>query len=372
MASTSITEPTPAPDAAPGVGSMSSGIPPVTPGRDVLRALVVALLVGGSVASPASALLLAPFAPVLVAIRLLRTRRDARRFVVMATVGSLLLALAAASEHGAWAFAVGASLLLVPLLAFVHDRAARHDPIETAITQEWPEPRIDTGLTPTIAAWLVATLAAGALALPAVDDPVEQAQLVVRDATSIYDDWCADDGIYADQDERCAELLGQRDDIVTAIDDHSAELAGGFAALFAFSAAATAHLVVLLRARRVSDRVRRSWRLRELELHWSFAYVLAAGLVAFMLAGEGSGTATVALRSVGVGLATLGGLAVLAQGVGLVAWVFARGRSPVWYRVVLTIFALFVLPVTFTVIFFLGVLDLAIHPRRRALRPRER
>jgi hypothetical protein len=87
-----------------------------------------------------------------------------------------------------------------------------------------------------------------------------------------------------------------------------------------------------------------------------------------MLAGDGGGDALVLVRSVGVGLATLGALAVVSQGIGLVAWMFSRGGSPTWYRILLFVFALFVLPVTLTMLFFVGVLDMALHPRRRAAR----
>jgi hypothetical protein len=369
VTTTSIDEPTPASDRAPGVGSSSSA-PPVGAGRDLLRALCCALLVGLSVASPSSAILFAPFVPVLVAIRLLRQRAGRQRFVATATAASLLAAiLAGLDESGDVAKALvgaAAALLLVPALGLVHARAARHDPIESATILEWPEPRLRTGLTPTILGWTVALLVVTALAAPFVDSLAATSQDALREASASYDELCADDGALADRDEYCADLLDRRDRAVEVLGDHAPEVLAAFLAVFAFGAAATAHLVVLARARRVSDRVRRSWRLRELELHWASAYVLAAGLVAVMVAGDGAGSAVVALRAVGIGLSTLGALAVFSQGIGLVAWVFSRGGSPTWYRVALGLFALFVLPVTIALVFTLGVLDLALHPRRRA------
>ncbi len=365
MTTTSIDEPTPASDQAPGVGSMSSA-DEVPPGRDLLRALSCALLVALCVASPGSALVFAPFVPAIFAIRLYRPRAGSRRFVWMATAGSLLAAIGAAEATGGYVPAVVAALLLVPALGLVHARAARHDPIETPVLVEWPEPRLRTGLTPTIGAWLAVTVVVLGLAAPLVESPTTAATDRILESTTFYDDACSPDGALADEEEYCAELLAQRDSVVDAVEDRGPELLAALVAVFAFGAAATAHLIVLVSARTYSDRVRRRWRLRELEFHWSAAYVLAAGLVAFLLAGDGDGVATVTVRSVGVGLAVLGALAMASQGIGLVAWMFTRGSSPTWYRFVLVVFAMLVLPVTLTLLFFFGVLDMALHPRRRA------
>lgn len=378
MTSTSIDEPIPAPDQAPGVGSMSSH-EPVPPGRDLLRALSCALLVAASVASPGSALLLAPFVPAIVAIRLLRQRAGQRQFLVTATIASLLGGLSAAADHRAFLAGALAALLLVPALGVVHARAARHDPIDSPEIVEWPEPRLRTGLTPTIGAWIVALLVlfgVVALVAPGFDSLSDSGATLVRDAYSPYERGCRDGGAFEERTDFCAQTLEQRDQVLTIVEDHAPELLAALLAIAAFGAAGTAHLVVLARGRRVSKRVRRSWRLRELELHWSAAYVLAAGLVMFMLAGDGNGGGAggdvlVVVRSVGVGLATLGALAVVSQGIGLVAWMFSRGGSPTWYRVLLLAFALFVLPVTMALLFFVGVLDMALHPRRRAAK-RER
>ncbi len=366
MTTTSINEPTPTPDAAPGVGSMSSS-EPIPPSRDVLRAACCALLVAACVAAPGSALLVAPFVPVIVALRLLRQRAGRRNFLIMSTVASLVAAIGAATATDAYLAGAAAALLLVPALGIVHGRAARHDPIDSPVLVEWPEPRLRTGLTPTIGAWVVAVLLVVALAAPLVDSLSGTSTDLVRDAYVPYERGCEQGGAFASRKDFCQETLDQRQQALDLVDDHAPELLAALVAIFAFGSAATAHLVVLTRGRRSSERVRRSWRLRELEFHWSAAYVLAAGLVAFMLAGSGDSTVAITVRSIGVGLATLGALAVLSQGIGLVAWMFSRGGAPTWYRVALLVFALFVLPVTLTLLFFVGVLDMALHPRRRAL-----
>ncbi len=360
---TSTEEPVPASVEA-GAGSTSSEelIPPF---RDVLRAVSCALLVAASVASPGTAPLLAPFVPAIVAIRLLRQRVGRRDFLIMATVATVIGALGAAVVTHAWAAAAAAALLLVPALGIVHARAARHDPIDAPKIVDWPEPRLTTGLTPTIIAWLVATLVVVTCAVPVLG--AGTGEDLVRSAYSFYTDGCKDGGAFARNEAFCDETLAQRDRAVEIARDHAPELLAAFVAIMAFGGAGTAHLVVLARARRYSDRVRRSWRLRELELHWSAAYALAIGLVAWMLAGDGGSNLAVAVRSAGVLFGTLGALMVVSQGVGLVAWLFTRGGSPTWYRVVLCVFALFVLPVTLTLVFLVGVLDLALHPRRRAL-----
>lgn len=363
MTTASIDEPVPALEA--GAGSSSSENP-ITPGRDALRVLSCALLVAASVASPGSALLLAPFVPAIVALRLVRQRAGSRAFVVASTIASVLAAVAAAMQHEAYLLAGVAAILLVPALGMVHAVASRHDPIESAEQPAWPEPRLGSGLTPTIGAWIVAILVLVGLAAPRVDSPTAAGKDLVRDAYSFYTRECGDGGIFESRKAYCEEALAQRDMAIELVTDHLSELLGGLVAIIVFGAATTAHMVVLARGRRSSDRVRRSWRLRELELHWSMAYVLALGLVLMMVAGDTGGLAAAITRGFGVGCAVLAALAITTQGIGLVAWMFSRGGAPTWYRVALAAFALFVLPVTLTLLFFLGVLDMAIHSRRRA------
>lgn len=370
---TSIDEPAPAADAA-GAGSTSSGTDgaaptPVSPtrGQDLGRALVCAVLVAGCVASPELLPLVAPFVPVLVALRLLRRGGERRAFLVSASSAAVVAAVLAARVDAAVAAALAMALLLVPALGWVHARAARRDPVVAGNQPTWPEPRIGTGLTPTIAAWLVATVVVVLLAVPAFDDPRDAATDRVHDQYERYlDEWCTEDGAFADQEELCDRLVDQRDAVLEVVEEHGVELLGALAAAFAFGAATTAHLVVLWRARRSGLAVRPPWRLRELEVHWGAAYLVAAGLAAWLLADLVGGPGDAWLRAAALAVGGVGAQLVVAQGLGLATWSLTRGRRPAWYWVMLGFVVLLTLTFVPVALFALGVLDLALHPRRRA------
>jgi hypothetical protein len=366
---TSIDEPVPASTEA-GAGSTHSAHE-VDPVRDVLRALVCGLLVAGSVASPVSATLFAPFVPALVAIRLLRSRAGAMRFLALATAGSIAAGLAASVSASIAPAALLVALLLVPGLGLLHVAAARRDPA-TSTPTSWPEPRADSGLTPTVFAWLaglvlVCAVVAATSAAPPLDELGRDA---VRDAYSFYTRECADGGSLEAREEFCAETLAQRDAAIRIAEDYDVELLAAFLAIFAFGAAGTAHLVVLVRAGPTNDRVRPRWPLASLELHWSFTYALAVGLIGWMVLQEldADGLAASIARAGSVALAVLGALALVAQGLGLAAWNWSRVRRPIWYRVLVVLAALLATPIAIGVLFCLGIVDQALHPRRRAER----
>ncbi len=368
MTPTSIDEPVPVSPEA-GAGSTHSETD-VDPGRDVLRAFVCALLVAASVASPVGATLFAPFVPALVAIRLLRSRIGAMRFLALASAGSIAAGLAASVGESIAPTALLVALLLVPGLGLLHVAAARRDPATSTPTQ-WPEPRADSGLTPTVFGWLaglvlVCAAAAATTSVPPMDELGRDA---VRDAYSFYTRACADGGSLEAREDFCAETLAQRDAAIRIVEDFGVELLAAFVAIFAFGAAGTAHLVVLVRAGPTNDRVRPRWPLASLELHWSFTYALAAGLVGWMVLQEldaGGLVASIA-RAGSVALAVLGALALVAQGLGLAAWNWSRVRRPIWYRVLVVLAVLLATPLAVGVLFCLGIVDQALHPRRRAV-----
>jgi hypothetical protein len=359
-----MTEPVPAATPAAGAGSTSSH-PAPTRTADALRAITCAVLVAGCVSAPDSAPLLAPFIPALVAIRLLRRSRP-YEFLVLASMLAIGSALVA-SPPWPWTIAsIVTAVLLVPVLGLAHARAARRDPISAPEQPDWPEPRIDTGFSFAIAAWMVALGLLAALVIPTLDSPRATGHRIVRDGYSGYLDECHSGKALGNASEFCDSLRQQRDDAYDLVDRHGAELLGVLLAIFAFGAAGTAHPITTARARRTGAPVRPRWRLRELEVHWSAAYLLAAGLIAYMLAAYLGGDVRAAVRGVAVGAGSLGALLVFAQGTGFAAWLLTRGRTPGWYRVFLLVSALLALPITMTVLFGLGVLDMAWHPRRRA------
>jgi hypothetical protein len=364
MDTTEMTEPVPAAMPAAEAGSNSSHAAP-TRTADALRAITCAVLVAGCVSAPDSAPILAPFIPALVAIRVLR-RGSAAAFLGLATMLAIGSALVT-SQPWPWTIAsVATAVLLVPGLGLAHARAARRDPISSVDQPEWPEPRLDTGFSLAIVAWMVALALLTALIVPTLDSPRATGHRVVRDGYAGYLDECHSGKALDNAKDLCDSLRQQRDDAYDLVDDHGAELLGLLLAIFAFGAAGTAHPVTMARARRTGASIRPRWRLRELEVHWSAAYLLAAGLVAYMLSTHVDGAVGAAARGTAAGAASLGALLVLAQGVGFVSWLLTRGRTPGWYRVFLLVSALLALPITFTVLFGLGVLDMAWHPRRRA------
>lgn len=370
---TSIDEPAPAAPAA-GAGSTSSAdvsaarVSTSTPVGEFVRAVSAALLVAACVTSPGSALLLAPFAPAIVAIGLVR-RSSPRRLLVTATSASIVFAvLASRSDEMVPAAAVSAVLLAL-VLALVHARASRRDPIDAAHQSDWSEPRIGSGLTPTIVAWLLAVALVALLALPAAP-PVEQLGAdAIAEAYAPYADACKPGGSLADRGSFCDELEAQQASVTRAVDRYATELLGVLLAVFAFGAASTAHLIVLARGRRVSDRVRPRWPVTQLELHWSFVYLLVMGLGVWLIAGSGDSTAVVIARSIAAAAATIGSLAIVAQGFGLAAWILAARPRPFWFKAVLVLAFLLATPFMLVMLFVAGMLDLAFHPRRRALAP---
>jgi hypothetical protein len=280
---------------------------------------------------------------------------------------AIVFAVLPTRDDALLAASVGSALLLVPGLAIIHARAARLDPIEIAVRSSWPEPRLASGLTPTIVGWIVAVAIVGALAAPAAPSVERIGADVIEQAYAPYDDACSSDGALAESQSFCDELTSQQRTITRVVDDYAAELLAGLLAAFAFGAAATAHLIVLVRARRISDRIRPRWPLAQLELHWAFAYVLAAGLGAWLLAGSGDSVVSVAGRSLGVAAATIGALAVVSQGLGMSAWMLASRPRPIWFKVLLVAAFVLATPFVLVMLFVIGVLDLAVHPRRRAM-----
>jgi hypothetical protein len=73
------------------------------------------------------------------------------------------------------------------------------------------------------------------------------------------------------------------------------------------------------------------------------------------------------VRAISTGLAVLGALAVAAQGVGLIAWFVRRAprRTLLWS--VIVVLLVVASPAVLTACLAFGMLDLALHPRRRAL-----
>ncbi len=341
-----------------------------SPGRDLTRAIVCALLVAACVASPGASIMIAPFVPALVALRLVR-REPAGRFLSTCVAAAVVAAVLATVRDDAVIVAVLAAIVLTIGLGVVHTRAARLDPVDDPQQPEWPEPRLTSGFTPTVGAWLAASIVIIVTAFAAIGstDVTGAADDMVRDAYRPYVSACGDDGALAKQDDLCKEFLAQRDDVLDVIDDHAASLLAVLAAIVALGAAATTHLIVLGRSRRRGERVRPRWRLAQLEVHWSAAYVAAAGFVTLLVVKQTSDGGEV-VEAVAYGAVTLGLLAVSAQGFGFATWLIQRAPRPTTMWVLVVILIIGASPVATAICVTLGMLDMSTHPRRRALTTR--
>lgn len=368
------------PAGSPSPGSTTSGS-----GADLGRVLACALLIAGAVASPALALLLAPFVPVLVGLRLLRGGEGTRRFLGVAGAACAIVAAGVALAPGASLPLSAALALALGMIAVgvVHARAAHPDPVPdgaaaassrlrsdaevAAEAAAWPEPRATSGFTPTAWAWfvLVALVTSLAVLVTGVGDLRTSAIREIGQSYAPYLDTCTRQ-TGSHRSALCDLLEEQRADALRLVRRWPLELLAGFVALAAVGSAATAHLLLVHRARRTGLSARRSWRLRELEVHWSSAYALAAGIGCWMLAASvAAGDARTALRVVAVALASAGAVLVLAHGIGAVTAMFTRRHLPRWYRIAVGIGAILFLHYAVGFAFVAGVVDLGLHLRRR-------
>ena len=348
----------------------------------IWRILIVVVLVGLGVASPGLGILTLPFATALLALGLLYGA--ARAFIVASAIGSVALAVAlvatgldGTTKELAWAGMAAVAALAFIALGVEQRRSMRPDPgsesLAAATRDEWPEPRMDRGLSHALLTWTVAALVlvglVGVVAGP--DDLRSGSKAAVRDAYASYVIECREGGMFAKQDDLCANMQDQRSQVLDLADDHAPSLLAFLAAIFVIGGAGTSHLLVTARARAVAKQgqgvdVRPGYRLRDLELHWSYAYVGVAGIALWMGADAASGQVAEWLLAGSVGLVSIAGFVLLAQGAGLLAWIFTRRKMPLWYKLLLVVMALLVLPGAVAMVALFGIIDMGIHPRRRA------
>lgn len=346
-------------------GSSSSARPP-----GVLRVLAVALLGGLGVAAPSLGVLTIPFAVALIALG--RAYGASRSFVAGCIVA--MVVVVATQVHEARWLALGiACCLLTGWLGTEHWRASM--PGAAPSDDAWPEPRLDDGLSRVIAAWLAAAALVMVLvgALSSGAELRSGARAVVREAYASYDRECRSDGVFASREQLCEDMRSQRDTLLGIADRHAPTMLGALAAIIVVGGGGTAQLVTLARRRVAApgDRGvgRRRYRLRDLELHWSLAYLGIAG-VGCVLAATSTSGAVAAWLGAAAGL-TAGAalLLVLAQGAALVAWSWTRRPTPMIVRIILIVIACLVLPATVATLTLLGLVDMWLRPRRRAVQP---
>jgi hypothetical protein len=371
------------------------------------RAIVVVLVIGASIASPGIGSFTVLFAVAVMALGLLRGA--GRLFTAVCVAGSAVVAGAVAANADLderWIAAAVVSAVLAALLAIEHRRSAQPDPGEieplrrvrepreqtlaeqmaassaasSATTvvdaSAWPEPRVDRGVSYVTYAWLVATMVLVAVIGITVGEHRMSSSLqsAVRSSFTSYDSACADGGKLENDTTTCKQILDARDYALDAARDHAPTVLTLFASLALTSCAWLAHLIVVARARVLAAQrwridTRPSYRLRELEFHWSWAYVGVLGVLGLILARPLSGATQEWTFAAAAGVTSVAGQVIAMQGTAVAAWVFSRRPMPWWYRIVLIITVLFAWPFVIGVLLLAGAIDMWISPRRRATAP---
>jgi hypothetical protein len=165
--------------------------------------------------------------------------------------------------------------------------------------------------------------------------------------------------------DMCSSIRDQRDSVLSTIDHHAAAAVAIAAAVIAFVHGALSLWLLRSGGSRMNVPLRPPIRFREFEADWPVAYLLAAGLVLFM-AGDAGGSSFDAVTAVGAVLGTLGALVLLANGMAVVSWLFARARVRVLWRVILWGSLIFAWWIELPVIGALAIWDVVAHPRRKA------
>lgn len=347
---------------------------PPTHLRDIGRSLTCAAIVALCVASPSATIILAPIVPVLVALRFLRFDSSNRRFLVSTVAACLVAAVLSAGRDKEVVFASLLVLILVPILGRAHATYALRTPLSAGSDREsmpWTEPLLGSGLTPLIALWSVAVILVSGSLIWALD--VDQSvtgavKHIVAEAYAPYTTACADGGRLAGQASLCEQIDAQRVTVSRYVDRNTYELLAGIAAIFAFGSAASVHLIVITRAKNFGNYVREVVPIERLEMHWVFAYVCSAGVVAWLASIDLKGDAETLARVISIFLVTIGAGALSARGLGFATWSIERGRRPSIGYVVLAI-AAFLMPwILLPFLFLLGMLDQMLQPRRRVVK----
>jgi uncharacterized protein YybS (DUF2232 family) len=380
----SVTEPVPAPAS---VGAGSSQFP-------VLRVLAIAALTGVSVGSLSVALFASPFIPVLVAVRLRRDPSPA--FVVAATLAALITGGAVSAGRGD---AIGLTvaieaflLLLVGPISIVQAHATHPDDEASAVTAQltvmpgapafqpqqsptqqpaaaprsaWVEPQLRTGFALVLASWLAPMVLCIMLLLPVVGTTQLRASMIkgVHAQYGDLDKQCRPAGGLANAQSLCASFRDNEAQLTRLVQRHLHLGVAIVAALIVIGNAWTSHQVSLWRLRSSGIRTRPKRRIRDFEVHWSVAYLTAFGLVLALALRHPTNDFTTWAQALGWATATFGVLLIAAQGFGLLFWVLQAVHG--WRLAVLIVSAIFGWLYVLVLMGALGVVDLALHPRRR-------
>lgn len=378
-----------------------------------IRALLVVAIIAASVASPLLGSFSVLFGVALIALGM--TRGAGTAFVIASAVGSaiasMLLVMANASDTPDLGVVLGLAALcsvLAVVLGVEHARAADPDPGASAKTEakrervrdgqtlaeqmqadrleaaavaapaesteaSWPEPRADRGVSYVSYAWLVASI----IIVVAVGFGIGESRLrnslssTVDTGFAGYDESCAEGGVLENDDRTCDQIETTREFFEEAARDHAPTMFALFMSFAAITGAWLAHVIVVTRNRALMQQrwvvpTRPAYRLRQLEFHWSWAYVAILGVAALIATHALSGDAHEWTLAAGTGITSVAGQVIMMHGTGMAAWLLTRRRIPGWYRVVLIVTTLFIWPFVIGGLLVLGALDMQFGFRRKA------
>jgi uncharacterized protein YybS (DUF2232 family) len=103
-----------------------------------------------------------------------------------------------------------------------------------------------------------------------------------------------------------------------------------------------------------------------MEVHWTSAYVATVGMLIAVLVTGGFVAESMWVNAAATWCIALGAGLIIIDGLGLLTWLLDRVKAPRWYRVVLVIGAVLFSPAAAAVLGVIGIVDIALRPRRRS------
>lgn len=344
-------------------GSVISNQEVAEPGSRRLRGMTIAVMIAAlllalGAMSYVSAIMLAPFVSLPLAIVALRY---GRRHVIGAAVGLAIVGLVQGNvEYGSWQ---AATVLVAWFAGYGCVIALAH----AAIAPGGRYAGSGLGVLVPLAAWSALTLIVVGAAIsmgggfPSIDD------VAVRETRAVYASTlreCRSGGALERANSYCRQLTEQRDVIVRVMRDHAASVLAALLALGVIGSMLTTHVLLALLAPRFRTRAAQLPAPARLTVHWGSPYVLAGGLVAVMATTIWSSIDS-PLGAAGVFVATLGMLLMCGQGLGLAWYGLDRGRVRLFPRAILLIASVVAWPFALGILLSLGIIDMALSPRSR-------
>lgn len=286
--------------------------------------LLFAVLAAACIANPATALLVAPFLPLPMAM--VAVRRGAR-ILAVAAIGLAAAGVVVTMGEGEGAASAAAAIAFLAgfgaLIPAVLSACAMGRPLQT------------TGGTEAVfAATLLVMVAIAASGFAGAGGLAGARDVLVAEARQTYEPLlrsCGESGRLAPSEEQCERTREQRDVVVRAVRSHTLLAVALSLTVAALFTAANALWMFRFVAARVELPVHRPHRFREFRPSWGVGYLLAAGLIGIMVGLE-RGELDDPLTVTGICAVTAAGLVMVAQGASVLAWILHRARIKLGLR----------------------------------------